>query len=362
MKSIAKLFVVACLLPFNAVNAQVIYSKDGVAMGDRSDFVKACVDGANASTINMNGIEINAERYCGCVCDLIIPRILSTDLMQAKTQDDILNVFFAGDNFALLMACVEDNVTVTSEFDFGQVGDNAFAHDIAVKTCAEEMKRSWGSDISMSEGQAESYCECMLMKFEERNIRFSDLDSLRAANDPGMIQIQLDCFSMFMEDSAEPMMDPPTEMAPLLAEDVQIHNRYDPAKIEGKNSSCKVSLVQDGGLWYLPLTINGLQDNFLFDTGAADLVMSRSLYDELVLAGEMGFADHMGQQYYELANGEHVWCDMVNARSVVIGNFIVHDVMIGVMDEGGMLCGISFFSKFKDWEWKPNKGVITLYR
>ena len=348
--------------------AQTIRSKDGVSLGDRKDFIDACVEGANEATINLNGVEMNATSYCSCVCDLILPRIMASDLLEAKSQADILKVFFQGENFDLLMTCVGGNVSVNQDFEYGQMEDNAFARSVAVQTCAEAMKRQLGSAYGASDAMAEHYCECMMHELAVRNIRYTDIDSLVASKDSTMRAVTLQCMDQalnpLIEEAPVPIVDGEMDFNQLemLPEDVLAYNQYEPEDIVGKKSSCRVYLQSQEKLWHLELSIEGVSANFLFDTGAADLILSRSFYNDLLALGKIDAGAFKGRQLYEMADGDFLFCDMVELNHVQVGDYIVHHVLAAIMDEGGMLCGMSFFSKFKDWEWQPNKGVITLYR
>jgi clan AA aspartic protease (TIGR02281 family) len=358
------LFLFSC----TTSHAQVVRSKDGVNLGDRKEFIDACVQGAKTATINLNGVEMNATSYCSCVCDMILPRIMASDLFEAKSQADILKVFFQGDNFDLLMTCIGGNVSVTEDFNYGQMEDNAFARSIAVQTCAEAMKRELGSTYGASDAMAERYCECMMHELAMRNIRYTDIDSLVASKDSTMRAVTMKCMNQalnpLIEEAPLPSIDGEMDFNQLemLPEDVLAYNQYEPEDIVGKKSSCKVYLQSQEKLWYLELSIEGVSANFLFDTGAADLILSRSFYSDLLALGKIDAKSYKGHQHYEMANGEFIFCDMVELNHVQVGDYIVNNVLAAVMDEGGMLCGMSFFSKFKDWEWQPNKGVITLYR
>ena len=60
--------------------AQVVKSKDGVSLGKRSEFLSSCTKGADKKLMNINGVEIEAYKYCACVCDNLIPTINSWEM------------------------------------------------------------------------------------------------------------------------------------------------------------------------------------------------------------------------------------------------------------------------------------------
>ena len=58
--------------------AQDVKSKDGVPLGQRSEFISFCTKGADKELMNIKGMEIETYKYCACVCDNLIPTINKT--------------------------------------------------------------------------------------------------------------------------------------------------------------------------------------------------------------------------------------------------------------------------------------------
>ena len=81
------IYTLTLVVMFTSSNAQDVKTKDGIAIGKRSDFIKSCVKGANKKLMNFNGLEIETEKYCSCVCDNLIPQINSWEMQEAAKEN-----------------------------------------------------------------------------------------------------------------------------------------------------------------------------------------------------------------------------------------------------------------------------------
>ena len=97
---------------------QDVKTKDGVTLGKRSDFIKSCVKGANKKLIDFNGIQIESEKYCSCVCDKLIPEINSWEMQEAAKENKMTDLFMKDEKFKILMGCLEGNYTISDDYSF----------------------------------------------------------------------------------------------------------------------------------------------------------------------------------------------------------------------------------------------------
>jgi|GEM_PF-4342345 len=61
MKYLTIIYLMTLMLP---CAAQVVESKDGVSLGQRSEFISSCTKGADKKLMNINGMEIEIYKYC----------------------------------------------------------------------------------------------------------------------------------------------------------------------------------------------------------------------------------------------------------------------------------------------------------
>jgi predicted aspartyl protease len=48
--------------------------------------------------------------------------------------------------------------------------------------------------------------------------------------------------------------------------------------------------------------------------------------------------------------------------NITIGDYVLNNVVIAVIDEGSLLCGKSFLDKFKKWELDKENNFLILYK
>jgi predicted aspartyl protease len=63
-----------------------------------------------------------------------------------------------------------------------------------------------------------------------------------------------------------------------------------------------------------------------------------------------------------LANNQAIQGQKVKIDNITIGDYTVNNVVIAVVDEALLLCGISFLDKFKKWEIDKQNKVLILYK
>jgi len=98
------------------------------------------------------------------------------------------------------------------------------------------------------------------------------------------------------------------------------------------------------------------------DTGASDLVIDRNFERELLIIGAIDKNSYLGKSKYVLANNEEISADIIKVNNLKIGDFILNNVVIAVVEEGGMLCGKSLLDKFRNWEFNKLNNSLILFK
>ena len=65
----------------------------------------------------------------------------------------------------------------------------------------------------------------------------------------------------------------------------------------------KVYMEQAGGVYFVPITVNGLDLKFIFDTGASSICISAAEAAVMVRQGQITEEDILGQQQFQDATG-----------------------------------------------------------
>lgn len=109
-----------------------------------------------------------------------------------------------------------------------------------------------------------------------------------------------------------------------------------------------VKMRQEYGVYHIPCKINGMEMEFILDTGASDITMSLTEALFLYKQEKLRDDDFVGTQKYQIADGSIHEGTIVMLRSVVIGNRTLTNVQASIVDnmEAPLLLGQSALAKF----------------
>lgn len=109
-----------------------------------------------------------------------------------------------------------------------------------------------------------------------------------------------------------------------------------------------VHMQKEGGVYKVPIKINGYNMNFIFDTGASSITMSSLEAAFLVKQGALTEDDILGEALYQIADGSTTSGTEVNLREVQIANKIIYDVRASIVDNATapLLLGQSALAQF----------------
>ena len=326
---------------------QNVYTEDHINLGDRSIFINSCVDGFEKETIDLNGINVNKHKYCSCVCDKVIPLIKSEELFEAVKKNDIVSLLLNEPHLTKLLNCVEGNMSIDEDYVFKSNKYNEKTLDISIKTCMNEILQN-PDDYQWTQSEAKEYCDCAINNLYSKGYTYKDLLEVTDENSVAFNEIVIPCMSNILNDESSSL-------------DVS-ENIYNPADIKGNSLYSKIKLINYSNSYKIKIEIGGVVKYFLFDTGAADLVIDRDFERELLINGVINKDSYIGKSQYILANNEEVKADIIKVNNLKIGDYILSNTYIAVIDEGGMLCGISLLNKFKKWNIDTPKNELILYR
>lgn len=335
---------------FTSSNAQDVKTKDGIAIGKRSDFIKSCVKGANKKLMNFNGLEIETEKYCSCVCDNLIPQINSWEMQEAAKENKMSDLFMKDENFKILMGCLEGNYKISDDYSFDKAGDSEITVQSGIKNCVLELMSDPEAKEVWTEEMANQYCSCAIEKLFKSGYTYKDLKEIENENSPIYNEIALPCVTEVFNGGSTKSVS-------------ASKNTYEPNDISGGVKSSSVQLTDYLGKGFkIKITIDGVSRYYLFDTGATDLTIDSETERELLLNGTIKRADYIGEKEYELADGKTVTGQIVKVNNITIGDYTVKNVTIAVLKDGSLLCGKSFLDKFKKWELNKEDLKLVLYK
>lgn len=127
-------------------------------------------------------------------------------------------------------------------------------------------------------------------------------------------------------------------------------------------TSNEVKLVSEDGIYKVPLKINdSFVLNFIFDSGASDVVISEDVATVLIKMGQLTKEDFTGVASYRIADGSTVQSPTIIIRKLQIGNIVVNNVKASIGGKNApLLLGQTFQRKFEKFTINNSTHTISL--
>jgi hypothetical protein len=328
------------------IYSQTIKSKDGVIIGDFKEIVSGCVKTASKEAITFNNINFKVEDYCSCMVTEVIPSLTYKELDNAMKNNSFVDLMMRKDNLEKMMDCgkrsleIEDDFTLKKDYNYLKYKDHI------VQSCASTILEDPEARLLFSNSQAIDVCDCAITKMYNDGYNFGEISNIEDINSVAFNEIILGCIpkNFFEEKSQIPK------------------NSYASSDIIGSALKSTIQLINFSGSYKLKIKIGNEFKYFTFDTGAADLIIDQKLEQELFNSGSIKGSNYLGTTQYRIANNEIITAKLVRLDNIQIGNFTVNNVIVGVVENGTLLCGTSFFDKFQKWDFDSKNETITIYR
>jgi clan AA aspartic protease (TIGR02281 family) len=322
------------------MDEEIIYSKDGVSLGKRNEFIAECIYGANK---NSNPYYIDTYKYCSCIADNIMPTINSWELEKAAKENKYAELLAKPENLEIISNCLEGNYEFSDGMKVNEIENLEKVKRLAVDNCIYEMMYKNETELSFTNSSASIYCSCLFDKLFSEGYTINDLKDIDNLEGSIINEITVPCITEAFK--------------------MKSSNEYQSSDIQGGGIKSLVSLIDYFGKGYkVKIKIAGVTKYFLFDTGASDLLIDRETERELLLNGSLKKENYLEKIEYKLANNQSVRAQKIKVDNISIGDYKVSNVVIAIMDEGSLLCGKSFLDKFKTWEIDEKNKVLILYK
>ena len=116
------------------------------------------------------------------------------------------------------------------------------------------------------------------------------------------------------------------------------------------------------GAFVIPVVLNNvLTEDFIVDSGAADVSIPAEIAARLKELGTLTEADFLGQKLYQMADGSKVPSDIYRIASLKVGGMVVQNVTVRVAAERtSLLLGQSFLSRLKSWSVDNARQIMVI--
>ena len=119
-----------------------------------------------------------------------------------------------------------------------------------------------------------------------------------------------------------------------------------------------------GNTYMLPCVVNGLPINFLFDTGASSVTLSKKQANFMLQNGYLKRSNIKGRQNYQTANGSITTGTIIIIEKIVIGGIPLYNVEATIIDNDNapLLLGQSALSKLGKIQIDYKKSTLTIIK
>lgn len=127
-----------------------------------------------------------------------------------------------------------------------------------------------------------------------------------------------------------------------------VYSKVEQRRSNTRSGSNSVKMTKRNGVYFIPIRVNGVEMEFIFDTGASDIVISAIEAAYLAKQGKLSEDDIIGAQLYQVADGNVVEGIQINLREVEIANKTLYNVKASIMIniDAPLLLGQSALSKY----------------
>ena len=118
--------------------------------------------------------------------------------------------------------------------------------------------------------------------------------------------------------------------------------------IKNEAGSTTIKMSKRNGVYEVPIEINGIPMNFIFDTGASSISISSTQVEIMLENGKLSKSDFVRHSDFVDATGRVTRCPIYRLRQVRIGNKTINDIEAAVAESGDapLLLGQSALARF----------------
>lgn len=135
---------------------------------------------------------------------------------------------------------------------------------------------------------------------------------------------------------------------------------YEESREQKVRGHAVVKMEKQGGVYYVPIKVNGLDLKFIFDTGASSISLSSVEALVMMRQGLISEGDIVGQEQFQDATGSISAGTKIRLRTIEIGNVTLRNVEATIVDniQAPLLLGQTALSKFGKVTIDYNKNTI----
>ena len=132
-------------------------------------------------------------------------------------------------------------------------------------------------------------------------------------------------------------------------------------EIISETTDDKIKLINVNGVYRINVQFGTIVKNFILDSGASEISISKNLEKELITKGLLKKEDYIEPGLFKIADGSIITCRRINIKQLKVGNFILKNITASIGDsDSPLLLGKSFLDKFNKWSIDNNSQTLIL--
>jgi clan AA aspartic protease (TIGR02281 family) len=310
------------------------------------DFMEGCVKTSNEKIKSMQGMSFDSNKYCSCVFDELFVKMDEGELEKLQNDNSVSDFLQKEANKKIIASCFESNLELHEDLKLEQFSDSKTEKDNWTEACK---KLITGGLDSFEEWDSESndfFCECTFDRMTSKGYTYGDVLQIGDENSIAFNEIVVPCLTDVLERAK-----------------FKTSKNYVLTDIIGNVDKSVVSLMAYLSAGFkVKITIGGVSKYFLLDTGASDIIIDGGTEKELLRLGYLKKENYLSKNEYTLADNRVVEAQTARVDNIHIGDYTVNNVVIAILEQGSLLCGVSFLDKFRKWEIDSKNKVLILYK
>lgn len=128
------------------------------------------------------------------------------------------------------------------------------------------------------------------------------------------------------------------------------------------SSQTIIKMNKEGGVYTVPCIVNGLKLKFIFDTGASSVSISLTEAKFMLKNGYLSMDDYIGNEYYQIANGDIEIGYEFNLKKIEIGGKFLYNIRATVSGStiAPLLLGQSALSKLGKFQFDYSSSSLII--
>lgn len=317
-----------------------LYFKCGTLFGNKYELATSCAKKVKDKySADFN----NQYNYCSCFLTFIAKHYTYEEFNEVlKSKKDFISEIIKSKDKELideLKICGNSLLKeIKPTYNLASINDKF--GEMFVKGCQYDIENTLG--INQIEFNINMYCECLSDEFTKQGLKVADIKDFKDTNSVLFNEIIAKC----------------TNKSKIIDSVGSTENTND---VIGAEKNENINLVSRESQSKVKIKIGNISKYFTIDSGASNIAISSNLERELLLEGLIKKENYNEDENFILADGSVIKCKIIILNNIGIGNFIVNNVKIAIINNADtdLLLGKSFLDKFK--KWTINNENDTLY-